>query len=140
MGEQKLESRKGGSRRWRRPEKKGLRQPAGSFIGTAGSPAAVISNAETVGFSLLGTAGLATGSVFTSVSAVNAATSVGTASSLPTFTYFGTSSAAALPSAFIAGVLSTGALPTSSLALTTTGLTLWTSGGCIQPWFCLVGQ
>jgi hypothetical protein len=116
---------------------------SGYFLGTS-SPVGVFSNAGTGGSVFLSTLGMVTGSVFTAPAGASAAISVGL-SSLPIFTYIGTATSSltttAFPSAFIAGVLQTGTLPGSSFALTTNGtsLTLWT-GGCVQPWFALVGE
>jgi hypothetical protein len=112
---------------------------SGYFIST--TAASVTSTAAVISSAGLGSYAVGTGSYFTQSRSTSAVTQVGS-SSLPTFTYVGNATGgtqtSAFPSAFIAGILATGSLPTS-LALTTAGLTLWTSGSCIQPWFCLIG-
>jgi hypothetical protein len=89
---------------------------------------------------------------FPTTGSINAVTNVGQASNttnmtfasatIPAFGFIGTqvgSTTTAQPFGFIAGVMSTGAVPTS-IALTTTALTVSGSTALIQPWFALIGS
>jgi hypothetical protein len=119
---------------------------------TAASVVSLLMNTGIGGVSYLSSGGLSAGSFIGTSGSIGAVTAVGQASAsatftfatstLPNFGYIGTQSGATtggLPTAFSAGIMSTGGIPTS-IALTSTAVTMSGSFALIQPWFALIGN